>query len=140
VEAHKMHHPRVNKDIEFSTISAYSTGELEKVMRMYEGISKENMRRDDMRNSMLTIEVAEEGTETTGPCMDLKERTEDRETSDEMQDGQLTIFEEPSPLAIEEPLLEKEIEDTTSIWVQPNVLKLSVTPRLGRHDWHLVPY
>ncbi|CAN4128194.1 unnamed protein product [Withania somnifera] len=37
----------------------------------------------------------------------------------------MTIFEEPLPIQIEEPLSEKEIEDKATLWVQSNVLELS---------------
>ncbi|KAH0712590.1 hypothetical protein KY289_008549 [Solanum tuberosum] len=39
--------------------------------------------------------------------------------------GQLTNFEEPLPLQINDSFSEQEIEDKASLWVQSNVLKLS---------------
>ncbi|MCD7449351.1 hypothetical protein HAX54_051540 [Datura stramonium] len=81
--------------------------------------------RDEAKVNMQAAKEFAEQTKNTKPHMESKERDEEGESQGESHEGQLTVFEEPFPLASEDPLSKKEIEDRASIRVQSNVLKLS---------------
>lgn len=76
-------------------------------------INMQNRGTREENNFTLSMEDTHESSEET------------QEEQREMSAEHLTVYEEPVPIWIEEPLSEQEIEDKATLWVQTNVLKFS---------------
>lgn len=93
-------------------------------MRMVEksDVERQNLDIEVVTHAMQDDESNKDGLAITNMGELFADRQCSEQDRSQITRGQVTIFEEPMPIQIEDPLSEKEIEDRASIWVQSNVL------------------